>query len=522
MKLKKILSFLLAITMTLSISSCANNNENAVQDESTTTQSAVNADFVGHTESFDGLSILINRTETLNPLLSTNKSVCTALNLLYQNIVSFTEDNKVSLNLLESYEYSAEANTFTLKVKNDILWDDNTRLTADDLVYSFNVLRSAPADVYYKNVIKDITSFTKTGSDTIRVTVSSPNAGNPYFLAFPVIPQHKKDTKDLIDAVHLNTVVGNGVYTNSSVSINNVVYLEDNTLDSKNPIIKKARLIISDTNDSIYYGFEQGLSNVLTTQVSKWSKYHTNKSVNINSYTNMEMVLLGFNFKNPVVNDINFRNAVYHSIPFEQIANSIYLGYCNDSRTVYPKKHFAYNVNIINDEFDGLKADEFIKKTGYDGKELKLITLESDKELKKTAEIIKANLEIINVKVNLQPLSYEDFMSALSKRDYDIYVGNFNMSVLPDITNLVGKSNYSNYNNEGLAGLIDKLRQSKSYDEYQNTAFSIQSIIFTEKPIIPIIHKNDAIITSKNYISTVPQSYDNPYQNVDQWHLDGE
>ncbi len=527
MKLKKYLCLIITFVLLFNLSSCAENSnveENSQQtttveptdeEENTAVEETIEEDLTA--EDFYGLTILVNRTETLNPLLITNESLCKTLNLVYKNIVSYTEDNKISLNLLESYEYNPENNSFLITVKSGIKWDDGTAVSADDFIYSFNTLRSASADVYYKNVIKDVTSFTKQSPNTIKVTVSNPNAGNPYFLAFPVIPVHKKNDKPLTDEVHLSTVVGNGTYKNVSNSINNTIYLQDSTTDSEEPTIKNIRLVISDTDESRFYGFEQELSNVLTSPVSKWSKYHTNKSVNINSYNNMEMVVLGFNFNTPIVNDINFRQAVYYSIPFEQIRDSIYLGFCGDSRTLYPKNHFAYNKNIQNEEFDSLKADEFIKKTGYGGTPLKIITLEQDKELKKTVEIIKSNLEIINVKVEVYPLSFEDYKKAMASKDYDIYVGNYKMSVLPDYTKILGKGNYSGYSNEGLVGLLDKLKVAKSYEEYQNYANSIQSIVFSEKCIIPIIHNNDAIITSADYVSKKPESYDSPYQNVSEW-----
>ncbi len=468
---------------------------------------------------YDGLTFLINKTSSLNPLTSNDENLCQTLGLIYQNIVSYTEDDKILLNLIDSYSFDSTTNTFVITVKSDVKWSDGTNISADDFVYSYNILRNASADAYYKNVIRDITYFGKTTDNTIQINVSNKNAGNPYFLAFPILPSHKVDDFVLNDTVHFNALTGNGIYINESVSVNNILYLVDNTYDSIEPNIKNIRLMPTDNNETRYYGFEQGLSNVLASTVSKWSSYHTTKSVNINSYNNMEMVVLGFNYDTKINNDKNFRYCVYNAINFEQVQKSIYLGFCDDSRTLLPKNHFAYNKNIVNEAYDPLKCLEYYNKSTYAGEVLKLITIADSEELKKTSEMIKTNLKTVGVSVEVEQLSLEDYIQRLTSGEYDLYLGTYKMSVLPDYTKLIGSNNYSRYNNEGLVNLVNGLPLADSYQSYQNSMNSIQSIVFYEKAIIPILHNHDAIITDKNVVSVAPESYDSPMQNIDAWTI---
>lgn len=517
MKLKY---FVLTLFTIMIFSSCAK-NEN-IQDD--TLDNEIKADeennLVYNTPDSGKISILIKRTNTLNPLLTTDETLKETLGLVYQNIISFTEDDKVSLNLIDSYTFDENTNVFTIKVTDGIFWHDKIKqVTATDFVYSYEVLKNAPENAVYKNVIKDIIYFRKIDEKTVEVKVNNPYIGAPYFLAFPVIPEHRKSVTDLKDSVHLNTVVGNGVYKNTNISVNNTIYLEDNDGDDINPSIKNIEIIVTESDESAYYGFEQGIGNVLISKVESWSKYHTNRSVNINQYNKMEMIVLGFNFKNSVVNDVNFRKSVYYAIPFEQIINSIYLGFCNTSRTLYPTNHFAYNENIIGEEFDGEKAQTFLSSSNYNNEQIKMVVQSGSKELNKTAELIRENLATIGVNIEIITMPYEEYMEAITDGNYDIYLGDYVMDILPKFDKLVGNKNYSNYNNEGLISLIQTLNNAKSYEEYINIANQLQNIIYSEKPIIPIIHANDAIITDKNIVTTKPRSYDSPYQNIDQWYI---
>ncbi len=526
MRYKKYIAILIITIMIFSFSSCGNKDVTTETEENTATEAQAETEpqptetetkLTSSGGEFDGAVILINRTYTLNPLLSNDETLCKALNLVYQNIVSYNEDNTLQLNLIENYVFNPANKSFDINIKQGMKWDDGQPIDADDFVYSYNTLLSAPANAYYKNVISNVASFTKTGEYSVRAVVKQAQTGNPYFLAFPAIPEHKKNDPTMIDDVHLTPVVGNGIYSNISNTVNSEIILKDNMSDNLDPSIDNVKLKIVNDNESIYYGFEQNISNVLASTVAQWSKYHVSKDVNIDSYSNMQMAVLGFNFGKEINNDINFRNCVYYSIPFEQINNSIYLGYCDTSRSLYPSNHFAYNDKIPKEEFDSIKADQYLKKTAYGGQTLKLITIANDNELQKVCEIIQDNLSIIKVNVQIVPLSLEDYKKALVSRDYDMYVGNFKMSVLPDFSRLVGLNNYSGYNNEALVTYQNGLNASVSYEEYKNIALVVQNIVSTEKPVIPIVHNHDAIFSNAEFTTVKPTSYNTPYQNMDKW-----
>lgn len=509
---------ILAFITTFILSSCGNKTENT-EDEQIATILDPKTEY--QNAEYNGLTILMRRPTTLNPLLTEDESVKNALHLIYQNIISYTDDNKIKLNLIESYQYVEESNTFIIKIKPNVRWDDDVKsVSADDFVYSYNTLKDAPENAVYKPIIADIVSFRKVDPLTVEVKTNTPNIGNPYFLAFPVIPEHCKKNEPKSDEVHLNLVVGNGVYKNSHITVNNTIFLEDNVLDDKTPNIKDVKLKITDNSGSNYYAFEQDISNILVSKVEMWSKYHTNKSVNINPYNKMEMIVLGFNFNNEFCRDINFRKAIYNCIPFSQIANSIYLGFCNESRTILPSNHFAYNENIETVPFDLQTAGDFLIQTSYGGVPLKLIVQGDSLELNKTAQLIRENLQNIGVNIDIVNLPYDEYIEALDKKDYDIYLGDYKMEILPNYSNLLGAKNYSDYVNEGLVNQINSAKVAKSYDEYKLTLGAMQNVVFNEKPIIPIIHNNDAIISNQNINTVKPTSYDNPYEYVEQWTIE--
>ncbi len=520
MKRKKYVYFILVIVMLISSCGKTSYDESVVAPDTTSESSIEPTDDNGEEiQGHDKLIFEINKTNNINPLTSSDENLCKTMSLLFQNIVSYTADDKVKLNLIESYTFDSETNSFLIKVKSGMKWSDGTSITADDFVYSYNTIRNAPENAYYKNVIRNITSFVKAGSDTIKVTVKNKDAGNPYCLAFPVLPKDKADEFVLQDSVHFNKLTGSGIYMVSDVSINNTLKLVDNPNDSITPLISDVEIRVTDDDETRYYGFEQNLSNVMSSSILKWSSYHTNKSVNINSFNSMDMVILGFNFNTKINNDKNFRYCVYSSIPFEQIQNSIYLGFCDSSRTLYPQNHFAYNEAIGNEKYDQLMTLDYYTKSSYAGEQLELITISENTELVKIANIIQSNLSTVGVKINVVPLSYDDYMKRIDSGDYDIYLGTYKMSVLPDYSKLISSGNYGRYENANLVTLQNNLNNSQSYEQYKTNAVSLQEIVFSEKPVIPIVHIHDALITDSNINTTMPTSFDNPYEDVANWTI---
>lgn len=80
----------------------------------------------------------------LNPLLPSNETQKTILNIIYPSLIEF-DNGKPFSRLLKNYSFSADNLTFKLIFKDNLKWSNGDELTTDDLLYSIDLYRQYPS-----------------------------------------------------------------------------------------------------------------------------------------------------------------------------------------------------------------------------------------------------------------------------------------------------------------------------------------------------------------------------------------
>ncbi|HLZ26590.1 MAG TPA: ABC transporter substrate-binding protein [Chloroflexota bacterium] len=100
--------------------------------------------------------------------------------------------------LAESYSYNADSTELTIKLRQGVTWSDGQPFTADDIVFTLNMLKSNAPKVQFsvdmQTWVKDVTALDPL---TAKITLTS---GNPRFLfdyfqwhsdiGVPIVPKH--------------------------------------------------------------------------------------------------------------------------------------------------------------------------------------------------------------------------------------------------------------------------------------------------------------------------------------------
>ena len=170
------------LLLILCIGLCGCGKESGQQDDFT----AVGGEME---EAMDGnmLTLSMRIPETLNPLLNREETVDRVLKLIYLPLLTFDETGKAQPALADSWEIGADGKTVTMKLRHDILWQNGSKLTAEDVVYSFRTIQNAPDGSVYKNVLNYVADCTKTGEYTVIFTFHENFSSNLNALCFPVI-----------------------------------------------------------------------------------------------------------------------------------------------------------------------------------------------------------------------------------------------------------------------------------------------------------------------------------------------
>jgi len=89
---------------------------------------------------------LYEPVNSLNPVFPKNDSEKAILNIIYPPLIEFDNGRLIS-KFIESYSFSADYLTLNLELK-DSLWSDGSKITTDDLIFSFDLYKKyGPAGV---------------------------------------------------------------------------------------------------------------------------------------------------------------------------------------------------------------------------------------------------------------------------------------------------------------------------------------------------------------------------------------
>ncbi|MFW5719464.1 MAG: ABC transporter substrate-binding protein [Candidatus Dojkabacteria bacterium] len=118
--------------------------------------------------------------------------------LLFSSLFKENTGNSLDNDLVKEYSFE-DATTFKATLRDDVVWHDGSRLTADDVIFTLNVINAIGQDGFYFGAVNGSEIEYNAPSDYevyIKLKTADdkgepkPNAAYLYELTFPVLPKH--------------------------------------------------------------------------------------------------------------------------------------------------------------------------------------------------------------------------------------------------------------------------------------------------------------------------------------------
>ena len=178
---------------------------------------------------------VIGNISTLNPLLAASEPEQAVSRLLFSSLYNYDVTGALHTDLAESMTVKDDK-VYTIKLRNAV-WHDGKKLTAEDVVYTINLIKNpqvrSPLRVNWLDI-----SARAIDDSTVEFMLPAVYAGFSHALTFPVIPKHilqSVSPSSMREADFSSSPVGSGpfavkrVQTSESTSSTDVVRMEPNT-----------------------------------------------------------------------------------------------------------------------------------------------------------------------------------------------------------------------------------------------------------------------------------------------------
>jgi len=527
--LKKSIALLLMPAMLLSLAACGGTSLDDLY--ANIPESTGGKDVVRAAAADDVFSLNYNSGYSLNPLIATNHSNQLVCALIYENMVEVDNNFNVISNVINVEESScnAEATLWTFKINEGHTFHDGSPVTGKDLRYS---LEYAINSDRYKGRFSSFQGASYTDT-LLQVALGIGDAQFDKLMNIPIIKYGTYPEK---------YPIGSGPYTYNEEHTELIAY--EGYHNYKSLPLDTIYLKEYPTAEGIIAAFEDSYIDVVINDPSSYTNlgYADTNEIHTYATTNMHYVMFNENgilgkysyfrvamqyaFDRAYLTELLNGNAVASPIPMyptckdypQELATSLHynLDMC---------KQILDNVGIRDYDEDG----QLEYMSGSPQKfELKFVVCSDSSAKAGIVNRFANDMESIGVRINVQELTWDDYMLAIQEGDYDLYYGEIKLRNNFDITELLQVRDEDNERtNLNYTGSKDLTVENyiNAYlaagDESRASAYKAlcEYICLNSGALITIGFEKQQIISHRGVIKGIDSNIGNPLYNFDSWQI---
>lgn len=518
--MKRIISFVIVLIMILSCWGCKETEEPV----STSSGS-------GSSAKKPSVKLAYCDNDYMNPYTCVTKVNRRLSVLIYESLVG-VDENFNSVNILAS-DINHDGKKITVKLKSGVLFSDGSNFSSGDVKYSFDLAKKAE---YIRSAeLATVTSCKVIDELTVEFAVSNNDNFAVNLLTFPII-KSGSDKLESSDNV-LYDPIGTGRYVRTDHTLNvNANYRTDDTK------LKTISLVNTPNQEALEHGIFSGRISVYYSDMTDGEiPQMLGKSVDT---TLANLVYIGVNNNEDSPLDSDMRQVISSALNRNAICEQAFMGFAEPAAGLFPASWSQVaGLQTILPESDNdnvlAKLDEIGYNTmdteGYrrngNNKTLSVnILVNKDSKVKSVAaETVAAQLKTFGIKANITYKGYEDYLTALTDGNFELYLGEIQFKNNLDPSQLL---TYGGSAAWGAAAPIETKQDTMAEGEqtqdttqetdmysgstqekivgyyYGDTLFSEILITFmSELPVIPICYRNGWL----GYTSDIPDGVLQPW-----------
>lgn len=450
----------------------------------------------------DTLTIIsLAGNDGFNPALSTTGSDKVTMHSIFDNLFMFDAEGNCQPMLADSFEQNGKDITITLK--SDVVFSDGNPVTADDVVFSYQLYVDDPSNGPW--IQQYIAGIDKVDDTTVIVHSVRDDEIWKNILAESVYVLEAATFDAEANDYTAMTPTGSGAYIFESVDSARTVTLKANeeywggspefkTVVVNAPVDASTSLVALQTGEANYV-CQLALTSVVTAE--------EDPNLEVMTFDSWSQQLLGV-----LVGDQPFRQAIFHAINRQNILDICNNGEGTPAVDMFSKKIMGDMQGSV--EFVGYDVDlakECIAQTETDLSQTFTITTFDAADV---AQCIQQDLAEIGINVEVAEVDVNTWSQGLTDQTLQMFVtglGTDMLAVDSFIELLMGDSSIYYYPiSEELKNKIREMMAIPSTVDRRDACIEIMGDMAEECPIVPLYDKNYFDVYTKGIGGTLPSS----------------
>ncbi len=521
MKIRKVVAALLSITLLCSMSGCKSlveilDSTTGTTEGTSSTKSTKKSVKKSNPENGGSINLAIYNVDTLDPILTKSESLRQAQTLIYDGLLRVKSDLSLEKNLAEDYDISGNGRIIRFTLKQGVLFHDGHELTARDVDYTVKHIKAS--DNSYSSIFNNVVRSYVEGTYTYVFRLASTDYHFLYHMDFPVL---KKDTAESTAKI----IPGTGPYAIVKEAVQGDINLKVNEKwhGGNRAYLDEIVLKYFPSRDVVSSALDAKEVNAVGSFGVDYLSYSPRENVNMQKTDSQNLCFLGLNHQNRYLKNQLARWAVEAMIDKKSICEKVMLKKATATNLPFLPSAFYVKKGTNDSRYNLSRAqnimDMNVLKSGSKGASFDILVCDSSAQRLKVAESIRDMLIAGGLSANVVSVDYDTYVKRIEQKNYDMFVGEINLSYDSDVSFLLGGGNWFGYEsakmNEALAGV----KTSKTAEEYQTASQTLSDLILKECVFIPLYFKQSALLYNDRIAGVESAPSFDCYQNIANWYV---
>lgn len=430
---------------------------------------------------------LSGEPSVLNPLLTTDASSSAVVSQIFSGLLRVNESLELEGNLATHWEVLNGGRRLVFHLRRDVKWHDGVPFTAKDVLFTFNAILDPKTNTVRRSdyiINGKPIQFSSPRPDTVVVDLPSPYAPILYRMAMEILPAHLLGNADINTASFNRRPIGTGPFRFVTWRPNQFIQLDAYSgYYLGTPALKTILFrVIPEYNVAkalLIKGDIDVLDGVSALDIAQLKK---RPDLRVVTYDELLYSYMGFNLKNPHLSNRLVRQAVAHAIDRQAMIKMVLIGKGRVADLPVSPLSWASPSNPFHYAYQPTKSIQLLQEAGYrrnpagdwvkNGSPLSFTILVSKggKAGPKNAEIIQRYLKSVGIKVMIQQLEWQSFLSIITNKQdpkaFDMCILSWSLSPDPDAYSIWHSSQYPRgfnfvaYQNKRVDTLLEEARST--------------------------------------------------------------
>ena len=454
-------------------------------------------------------SLPYHRDHTLDPVTCGEGIQETAASLLYEPLFRLNRTFQPEPLLCESWEWNETGLVCTLNLREGVAFSDGSSLTARDVVET--LLRAKESERYAYR-LRNVAGITANRAGQVLITLTVPNQGLPALLDIPIV-KHTTASQPV--------PTGTGPYVFISDGGGDYLQAREDWWQGKTLPVQAIPLVHAKDRETASFLFSSRRIELLTVDPTSAPSLVTGKAQTSSQPTSI-LQFIGFNTaEGRLFSNATLRSLFSQGIDRETLVHAQLVQFALAAQFPVSPLSNLYPSDLAKPyNKDSVLAS--LRLAGQDTgerKELTLLISAGDAFRATSAQFIAEQLSLLDWRIEVVELPWDEYLTALEAGDFDLYFGEIRLTADWDLTDLLSIGaplNYGGYANEATGQL---LQEFSAATDRPAAARHLLAHLQSTAPIAPICFKNYCVLTHSGVAEGISPAPSGVFYGLENWDI---